>query len=219
MNIESEIAELRRRIDNIIRIGVIAEVQLRGENTQKAWLCRVNTGNLTTNFIPWCTPRAGDARLWWAPSVGEQVMIFSISGNPETAIVGPSLFSDDFPPPSLDDQTLTIQFPDDALIQYNANAGALMASGMKTAEVEASESITAQTKQLTAKASVKIALETPIVECSDHLTAKTLSITEGGTMRGDINHTNGSFTSNGKVLHTHTHSGVERGGGSTDGPQ
>ncbi|WP_447878436.1 phage baseplate assembly protein V [Serratia fonticola] len=213
MNIAAEIAELHRLINNLIRTGTVTEVDL------DSWTCRVKTGELETNFLPWSTPRAGDARLWWPPSVGEQVMIFSLSGNLETAIVAPALFSDGNPPPGLQAKTLTIQFSDDAVIQYDANSGALAATGMKTAQIEAAESITAETKQVIAKATVKITLETPTVECSNHLTAKTLSITEGGTMKGNITHSGGKLSSNGVVVDDHDHGGVERGGGRTDGPR
>lgn len=39
------------------------------------------------------------------------------------------------------------------------------------------------------------------------------------TVTGTFTHTGGSLTSNGITLHTHTHSGVQPGGGNTGGPQ
>lgn len=41
----------------------------------------------------------------------------------------------------------------------------------------------------------------------------------GTSISGPITHTSGDLSSNGIVLHTHTHSGVQPGGGSTGGPQ
>lgn len=41
----------------------------------------------------------------------------------------------------------------------------------------------------------------------------------GATMTGGITNTGGTITSNNITLETHTHSGVERGGSDTDGPQ
>ena len=40
----------------------------------------------------------------------------------------------------------------------------------------------------------------------------------GVTMSGNVTHTGGNLSSNGKVLHTHTHSGVTTGGGNTGAP-
>ena len=44
----------------------------------------------------------------------------------------------------------------------------------------------------------------------------TLEVQKGGTMRGNIEHTGGELSSNGKVLHTHKHPGDS--GGTTGGP-
>ncbi len=37
-------------------------------------------------------------------------------------------------------------------------------------------------------------------------------------MTGNFTHTGGSITSNGVVIHTHTHGGTQRGGGNTEKP-
>ncbi|HBI9837438.1 TPA: phage baseplate assembly protein V, partial [Escherichia coli] len=44
----------------------------------------------------------------------------------------------------------------------------------------------------------------------------TLEVQKGGTMRGNIEHTGGELSSNGKVLHTHKHPGDS--GGKTGSP-
>ena len=175
-------------------------------------------GELHTDFLPWLTPRAGDARLWWAPSTGEQVIVYSLGGHTETGFVGPSLFCSDNPPPSREAGVLAIQFADKAAITYDSNTGALSAAGIKSATVDAEESITAKSKQVMVQAAVKILLDTPIVECTERLIAQSLSITEGGEMQGNITHTGGSFTSNGVQVDAHKHSGVQTGGGETGGP-
>ena len=66
------------------------------------------------------------------------------------------------------------------------------------------------------KASASVTLETPLVECTDHLKTRTFELTEGGTMKGDVTHSDGSLSSNGKVLHTHKHPGDS--GGTTGAP-
>ncbi|PVJ01665.1 phage baseplate assembly protein V, partial [Salmonella enterica] len=54
----SQLTEIMRLITNLIRIGVVTEVD------RENWLCRVKTGDLETNWINWLTLRAGNARTW-----------------------------------------------------------------------------------------------------------------------------------------------------------
>ncbi|ELB6470214.1 phage baseplate assembly protein V [Salmonella enterica] len=213
MNIAAEIAELRRRIDNLIRTGVVTDVNL------KSATCRVSSGAIKTDWLSWMTCRAGNSRVWWAPSAGEQVLLFSLSGNPEAGIVLPALFSDTSPPPSQQAETLYITMPDGAEIIYDAQKSALSATGIKTATISASDSISATTRTATITASASVTLKAPVVECTGLLKTGSLEVTGGGKMSGNINHTGGEFSSNGVVVHTHRHSGVEPGGGSSGGPQ
>ncbi len=68
------LSELSRAVRDIIRIGVIAEV-----NTTLG-VCRVQSGELMTDWLHWLTSRAGGSRTWWAPSIGEQVLLLSLGG-------------------------------------------------------------------------------------------------------------------------------------------
>ncbi|HGP1031174.1 TPA: phage baseplate assembly protein V, partial [Serratia marcescens] len=54
--------------------------------------------------------------------------------------------------------------------------------------------------------------------CTNKLTTGTLEVQKGGEMRGNIEHSGGSFSSNGIVVDKHTHGGVQTGGGKTDEP-
>ncbi|MDU7466954.1 MAG: phage baseplate assembly protein V [Serratia marcescens] len=206
------IAELYRLLCNLVRTGVVAEVDL---TTQR---CRVTSGQLSTTWLPWLTHRAGRSRTWWAPSVGEQVVLLAIGGELSTAFVLPALYSDASPAPSASADAWHVAFPDGAIIEYEPDTGALSATGVKSAAIKASDSISAESQQVTVKASVKIMLDTPEVECSNHLSAKTFSVTEGGRMSGDITHSVGTFSSNGIVVDDHKHGGVQTGGGQTGKP-
>ena len=136
--------------------------------------------------------------------VCEQVVIACIGGNPETAMIIGSLWSDAIPAPGKSLKEIVVSAPDGAVFRYDAAAGALSASGMKTATLQASVSVT---------------LDTPVVECTDLLRTATLDVTKGGTMSGNITHSGGNFTSNGITVHTHKHGGVKGGSDSTGGPQ
>lgn len=105
------------------------------------------------------------------------------------------------------------------MIEYEPATGALMATGIKTALIEAGENITATSPVVIVNASENIRFITPTVICSDNLTCATLNVMEGGEMSGSFKHTGGTFSSNGVVIDKHDHGGVERGGSRTDGPQ
>ncbi|WP_001094752.1 phage baseplate assembly protein V, partial [Escherichia coli] len=205
MNTLSTIQELARAIRNLIRSGVVTEVDtVQG-------LCRVQSGGIQTTWLNWLTTRAGRSRTWWAPSVGEQVLLLAIGGELDTAFVLPGIFSDDNPAPSASADAWQVVFPDGAVIEYEPETSALTVSGIKTADVTASGSITATVPLVLVKASTSITLDTPEVICTNKLTTATLEVQKGGTMKGNIEHTGGSLSSNDKVLHTHKHPGDSGG--------
>ncbi len=213
MNTLETLSELARAVRDLIRIGVVSDI-----DTGQV-LCRVQTGELVTDWLHWLTPRAGGARTWWAPSVGEQVLILSLGGELDTAFVLPAIYSDDFPAPSVSAQAYHIQFPDGAVMEYEPDTGALAVSGIKMASVVASTSVSVTAPNVTVTASEKITLDAPEVVCTNKLTTGSLEVKQGGTMTGNITHSGGSPSSNGVALHTHKHSGVQTGGGQTQGPQ
>jgi len=190
----SQIPEILR----LIRIGTVSAVNLDDG------LCRVDTGNNTTNWMHWLTARAGRTRSWKAPSVGEQVLVLCLGGELDTGFILPGVFSDENPAPSASADALHWSFPDGAVIEYEPANGALKATGIQTATIQAA---------------VKIMLDSPEVECSALLKTATLEVTSGGTMKGSIQHSGGSFSSNGVVVDSHKHGGVKSGGDTSGGPQ
>ncbi|PBI79745.1 baseplate assembly protein [Rahnella victoriana] len=212
MNTLETLSELSRAVRDIIRIGVVAEV-----NTTLG-VCRVQTGELLTDWLHWLTPRAGSARTWWAPSVGEQVLLLSLGGELDTGFVLPGIYSDEFPAPSALPQAYHVSFPDGAVLEYEPESGALTVSGIQTAEISAATSINATAPNVTVTASTKITLDTPEVVCTNKLTTGSLEVKKGGAMKGNIAHSGGAFTSNGVQVDTHTHGGVQTGGANTGKP-
>ncbi len=213
MNTLSSIQELARAIRNLIRSGVVTEVDtVQG-------VCRVQSGGIQTTWLNWLTTRAGRSRTWWAPSVGEQVLLLAIGGELDTAFVLPGIFSDDHPAPSASPDALHVSFPDGAVIEYEPESGALTVSGIKTADVTASESITATVPVVLVKAETRITLDTPEVVCTNKLTTGMLEVKKGGKMTGNIEHTGGTLTSNGVQVDNHAHGNVQSGGSWTKGTQ
>ncbi|MDI3362947.1 phage baseplate assembly protein V [Lelliottia sp. V89_10] len=202
MNNLTSLQDIARAIRNLIRIGIVADVD-PGEG-----LCRVQTSGMQTT---WLTCRAGRSRVRWAPSVGEQVLILAIGGEPDTAFVLPGIFSDDHPAPSASPDAFYIAFPDGAVIEYEPDSGSLTVSGIKTADVTASDSLTATVPVVLVKAETRITLDTPEVVSTTKLITGTLEVQKGGKMSGDIEHTGGKLTSNGVHVDDHDHGGVKRG--------
>ena len=194
----SQIPEILRLLRNLIRIGTVSAVNL------DAGLCRVESGNNTTNWLHWLTARAGRTRSWNAPSVGEQVLVLCLGGELDTGFILPGVFSDENPAPSASADALHWSFPDGAVIEYEPASGALKATGIQTATIQAA---------------VKIMLDSPEVECSALLKTATLEVTNGGTMKGNVKHSGGNFSSNGVVVDSHKHGGVKSGGDTSGGPQ
>lgn len=200
-------AALSRLLANLIRVGTIAEVD------HAAARCRVASGELVSEWLPWLEHRAGATTTWDPPTVGEQVLLLSPSGEPAAGIVLTGLFCTAHSAPSASASEHVIDYPDGARVSYDHASGALTASGIQTATIQAAVSIT---------------LDTPLVHCTGKLTADDL-LTYGngiaGTggendniITGTFVQTAGVLSSNGIVLATHTHTGVLPGGANTGGP-
>ncbi|EPW1812677.1 TPA: phage baseplate assembly protein V [Klebsiella pneumoniae] len=211
MNTLSTIQELARAIRNLIRSGVVTEVDtVQG-------LCRVQSGGIQTTWLNWLTTRAGRSRTWWAPSVGEQVLLLAIGGELDTAFVLPGIYSDDNPAPSASEDAWLVEFPDGAVMSYEPETGALTVTGIKTADVTASDSVAVSVPVVLIKAETRVTLDTPEVVCTNKLTTGTLEVKQGGKMSGNIEHSGGAFTSNGVQVDKHGHGGIRRGDEWTEG--
>lgn len=113
---------LPQKVSNMMRDGVVTEVD------HAAALCRVRSGDMQTDFIPWMTPAAGKVRVWLPPSVGEQVQLLCVDGDLANAVALPGLFSATFPAPSSNPDLMLIQFADGATVAYDSTAHALAAN-------------------------------------------------------------------------------------------
>lgn len=106
-------ADLTRRLENLIRLGTVAEVDPATAR------CRVKTGGIVTAWLPCFTLRAGEDRTWDPPSVGEQGIVFSPSGDPATGAVLVGLNSDAFPAPDNNPNRHRRTYRDGAVIEYD----------------------------------------------------------------------------------------------------
>lgn len=188
----ANLIDLLRKIDDLIRIGTVTEVR-SGE-------CRVETKGNHTDWRPYLVLRAGRTRRRMRPSVGEQVILLSLSGDLRNAFVLAGIYQDAHPEPLADDDNGDldrIEYPDGAVIEYNPATGALNASGIKSA---------------TLSASVTVKLITPLVECTQALKV-------GSTIEAGGKITASSAKIGGIEVTTHKHGNVSTGSGTSGGPQ
>lgn len=115
----NDIAEIRRRLDNMIRLGTIAQV-----DHAKA-LCRVQSGAILTGWLPFFTRRAGSTNEWAPVSQNEQCAVFSPSGDLAQGVVLVGLYSAANPPCSHSPTVHRTQFANGDYIEHNAASGAL----------------------------------------------------------------------------------------------
>lgn len=187
----TQLTEIMRLITNLIRTGIVTEVDRDG------WLCRVKTGDLETNWINWLTYRAGKSRTWWCPSPGEQVVLFSLGGNLETAFALPAIYSNACPPPSDSESADVTAYEDGGWFEYDPATGRWIIRGVKTVLIESSQVISCKTGEF-------------VIE------ADTTRINSNVILNGDVTHGGGAMTSNGVVADKHKHPGDS--GGTTGGP-
>jgi phage baseplate assembly protein V len=205
--------DLARRLESLIRLGTIAEVDLSASR------CRIASGGLTTDWLPWLTLRAGTTRTWDPPTVGEQVVVLSPSGEPSAGVVLFGLYSDSIPAPSASaDEDLRL-YPDGARIRYNHATGALEATGVKTALVQASESCTLDTPLTTITGDLVVQGKATIHGLLTYLAGLAgFGGGAGNTIQGPLTQFGGALSSEGVSLSAHTHSGVQAGSSRTGGP-
>ena len=91
------LVELERRLSNLARIGVVHEADYPAARLRIRYDVTPDGTPVVTTWLPWITQRAGADRSWWAPEVGEQVMILSPSGDLGQGIVLAGLYQQKYP--------------------------------------------------------------------------------------------------------------------------
>ena len=124
----ARLVDLRRRLDNLLRAGTVSEVDLLRARV------RVHYGagapgedvEAQTEFIPWLTTRAGADRTWWAPTLGEQVLILAPSGDLANAVALPAIYQVAAPPPESADAKHVTAYSDGTTIVYDTEGHCLL---------------------------------------------------------------------------------------------
>lgn len=149
-----------RLILNLVRKGTVIEVDHDKE------LCRVQSGDLQSNWIRWLALAAGDTRDWNPPTAGEQVLMLCPGGELADGVALRGIYTDDIAAPSHKPSAHTRAYPDGAVIEYDHEAHTL------TAILPAGAAV-----QLDAPASVTVNTKTATVNASDSATIKATTVT------------------------------------------
>ena len=131
----NDLATLARLLENQIRFGTIAEVDHGDPAQQKPARVRVQTGTLLTGWLPWLNSRAGADREWNPPTVGEQVILLSPSGQLANGVAITGLFSDLIPANGDRAALHRRTYRDGAVIEYDSAAHKLTATIPGTADI------------------------------------------------------------------------------------
>lgn len=201
-----QIADLDRRLSNVVRPGRIVAVD------PAKLVCRHQSGDLVTGWVRWLTHRAGADRDWWVPSVGEQAILFAPDGEPNQGWVLPAGYSNAFPAPESDPARHVVVYRDGARIVYDTAAHKLTAQIPGDIEATAEGAIA-----LTAKGEVSVTSEALI---SFEAPAIQMHATRGGSgaakligsfeMEGDLEvkgsiHATGTIIDDGGNTPNHEH--------------
>lgn len=180
--------DFNRQIANLIKQGNIHAVD--------AAICfvRVAHGDLITDWLPYFVPFAGGVSVHRPPSVGENCIVLSPSGETANGVVLCGMASKQFSSPSQSADETVVAFPDGAKIEYNHVSGSLNVSGVKSVTIDSPQS------EFTGSVTVK-----GLLTYQGGLSGSNSGGGAAATISGSLTHEGGELSSNGVVLHTHTH--------------
>lgn len=132
-----EVAELERRLANVIRLGTIAEAD---HDTKRI---RVQSGDLVTAWLPWPAEVGNNYRRWRPLREGTQVVLAAPNGELAQAVVIGMLYTNDQAAPADDDNTDLVQFEDGTEIRYDSAASVLTVHSVNEIQLQADGDLTA----------------------------------------------------------------------------
>lgn len=189
------VAEMARRLANMIRVGVVAEVDYA-----KA-MVRVKAGDLHTGWLPWLTAKAGKDVTWWPPEGGEQVLILCPDGDPAQAVVLMAIYSTAQPAPA-DRATIHVtRYEDGAEITYDRAAHRLVATIPGEVSLTATGAVTVKADSaITVESASGITIKAPAVTVQGNMTVRGNLTQEGNqAVTGNLDVT-GNIKATGTVM-------------------
>ena len=128
MRFMKTLTDVIRRIENMNRFGLIAAVDHANAR------CKVRSGQILTDWLPFAAMRAGTTKTWSPPTVGEQCLIVALSGELTTAIVITGIYTTGIAPSQSPDEHV-IEFADGARFVYDQAKSELTITGVQTINI------------------------------------------------------------------------------------
>lgn len=130
------VAELERQIKNIVRPAVVSEVDAAEARARVEFGKDADGEPVLSGWLPWLAPAAGGRRVWRAPSVGEQVLVFAPGGELFPAAILPGIFYDDFPAPESSIEREVTIWPDGSSAAFDGAGPTLSIQAAEGTAVE-----------------------------------------------------------------------------------
>lgn len=134
--------ETMRRLQSLVMVGTVHEADYKGEkpdNAHKKPRVRLKVGDMITGWLPWMAERAGKDRKWWAPDVGEQVVVLSPGGDPAQGIIlKGAVYQNKHDHNATDPDLDRTDYSNGAYVEHNRKSGAftIRAKGNVTIETD-----------------------------------------------------------------------------------
>lgn len=121
-NLLERVEALERAMSQMVVRGKISEVD------PQQYLAKVQWGpKAFTGWLPIKPLRAGQAKVWWCPEVGEGVTVIS-PGDLNQGEIYPGSYTDTHPAPETNPEVFLIDFGDGAQVRYDREAHELAAT-------------------------------------------------------------------------------------------
>jgi len=166
-----------RRLESLIRTGTVEEID--------GGQVRIRSGGILSDWRPWPGKSAGKVKEWVPPVIGEQVALLSPSGETGNALLLTGIFSEANASPSTDGETHLRTYAGGAAIGFNMQTGALTASGITSASIQASDSCSIDCPEVSTTGNLTVGgtlTVTGAATLSDALTVQGLATFNGGTL-------------------------------------
>lgn len=207
------LADIQRRLENLVAFGVITRVDHEGRRV------RATISGRETGWLPYPADIGANFIRWKPLRAGTQVVLACPSGNPANAVIVQVLYSDALPPPDTSDGLDVIQWNDGTTVSYDSLKQHLFLRTPGSVGVEAGGDVRAsagQSVDISAATTARIAAQTVEIVASGGGSGAA-SMTGSFSLNGDLAVTgvvtvNGSLHASGDILaggansnhHSHT---------------
>ncbi len=113
------------------RAAVLRMVTVESVNVEGTRASVIIDGSVSSP-IPWVVLHAGRDRTWWTPSEGQQVLIFSPDGLPESAVILGGVWCERYPAPRSDPGVQATVYRDTSVQEYDTNINRYIIEVMPT---------------------------------------------------------------------------------------